>query len=595
MATLRIALAQINLTVGDIEGNATRIARGLERARRDAVDIVLFPELTLTGYPPEDLLLKPGFLRATREALDQLVPLTEGLTAVVGFPDRRDDLHNAAAVLHNGRIAGIYHKAHLPNYSVFDEDRYFAPGDTRLLFRRPLSPTGEDHVRCGVSVCEDIWYPGGPPETQARAGADVLLTISASPYQSGKTAGRERMLATRAADNVAVVAFCNLVGGQDELVFDGGSVILDERGEVVARAATFEEDFVTADVQVSDIFRQRLRDPRRRKSAEAGDRGAGFSTISLVATDPRPGPRPAIECAVARRLGPTEEVYNALVLATRDYVAKNGFEKVVLGLSGGVDSALVATIAADALGPQNVVCVSMPSRFSSEHSKSDAAELARRLGVRLETIPIEPAHQAYGEMLSEALAGAPAGVADENLQSRVRGNILMALSNEFGWLVLATGNKSEMAVGYATLYGDMAGGFAVIKDVPKGWAYRLCRHRNDLGDVIPDSILNKPPSAELAPDQKDSDSLPEYEVLDPILAAYIEKDCSAREIVALGHDEATVRRVIEMVDRNEYKRRQAPPGPKITGKAFGKDRRLPITNRYPANRLGSVAGRSYNS
>lgn len=586
MSTLRIVLAQINLTVGDIEGNAAKIEADLERARRSRADIVLFPELTLTGYPPEDLLLKPGFVAAARAGIERLLPHTERLTAIVGFPDRRDDLFNAAAVLHDGRLAGVYYKKLLPNYSVFDEDRYFTPGDTPILFQRQLDRATGEGVRMGVSICEDIWYATGPPQAQAAAGAELLLTVSASPYQSGKTADRERMLATRAGDNGAVVAFCNLVGGQDELVFDGGSVIVDARGEIVARAKALEEDFVVADVSVADVVGPRLRGARGRNDGAGTGQGESFETLVLPAPATSPEPRPPVEAPVARLLGPSEEVYDALVLATRDYVRKNGFDKVVLGLSGGVDSALVAAIAVDALGPENVVCVSMPSRYSSEHSKADAAETARRLGVRLETIPIEPAHEAYLKMLAASFAGTAPGVAEENLQSRARGNVLMALSNKFGWLVLTTGNKSELAVGYATIYGDMAGGFAVIKDVPKGWVYRLCRYRNERGEVIPQSVLEKPPSAELSPDQKDTDSLPEYDVLDAILAAYVERDCSAREIVAQGHDEATVKRVIELVDRNEYKRRQAPPGPKITGKAFGKDRRLPITNRYPANRTG---------
>jgi NAD+ synthase (glutamine-hydrolysing) len=583
MSTLRIALAQINLTVGDIEGNAARIEASLERARRSRADIVLFPELPLTGYPPEDLLLKPGFVAAARAGIERLLPHSRGLTAIVGFPDRCDDLFNAAAVLHDGRLAGVYHKKLLPNYSVFDEDRYFTPGKTRILFQRPVGLATGDGIRFGVSICEDIWYVGGPPQAQAAAGAELLLTVSASPYQSGKTADRERMLAARAAECEAVVAFCNLVGGQDELVFDGGSVIVDERGGIVARAKALEEDFVVADVNVGD---RRARDSRGPSAGTEKVRAEEYETVVLPAPGSSAGPGAPVEAPVARRLGPAEEVYDALVLATRDYVHKNGFDKVVLGLSGGIDSALVAAIAVDALGPENVVCVSMPSRYSSEHSKTDAAETARRLGVRLETISIEPAYEAYLEMLAGSFAGTAPGVAEENLQSRARGNVLMALSNKFGWLVLTTGNKSELAVGYATIYGDMAGGFAVIKDVPKGWVYRLSRYRNERGEVIPESVLAKPPSAELADDQKDTDSLPEYEVLDAILAAYVERDQSAAEIVAQGHDEATVRRVIELVDRNEYKRRQAPPGPKITGKAFGKDRRLPITNRYPANRTG---------
>ncbi len=580
MANLRIALAQINVTVGDIAGNAAKIKEYLNRAREQHADIVLFPELTLAGYPPEDLLLKPGFAAANRQALHELLPHTHNLTAVVGFVDRGDDLFNAAAVLHNGQLAGIYHKNLLPNYAVFDEDRYFGAGDTPILFSFH-SPGGERQASFGVSVCEDIWYPAGPPEAQAAAGAELLLNISASPYQSGKIASRERMLATRAADNVAIVAFCNLVGGQDELIFDGSSLIIDERGNVLARGKSFAEDFVLADLNVGNVFRQRLRDPRRRKDSLTQIYADAFERVQLTPVD-YPLPRPALpKTPPAPRLEPLAEVYQALVLATGDYVRKNGFKQVAIGLSGGIDSSLVAAIAADALGPENVVGVSMPSRYSSDHSKSDAQELAERLGIRYQTIAIEPAYQAYLDMLAGAFAGTPPGVAEENLQSRARGNVLMALSNKFGWLVLTTGNKSEMAVGYATIYGDMAGGFAVIKDVPKTLVYNLCRHRNQTrGEAIPQNVLDKPPSAELRPDQKDTDSLPEYDILDAILAAYIEDEYSTAEIIALGFDEATVRRIIRLVDLNEYKRRQAPPGPKITTKAFGKDRRLPITNRY---------------
>ncbi len=580
MANLRIALAQINVTVGDIAGNAAKIKEYLNRAREQHVDIVLFPELTLAGYPPEDLLLKPGFAAANRQALHELLPHTHNLTAVVGFVDRGDDLFNAAAVLHNGQLAGIYHKNLLPNYAVFDEDRYFGAGDTPILFSFH-SPDGERRASFGVSVCEDIWYPAGPPEAQAAAGAELLLNISASPYQSGKIASRERMLATRAADNVAIVAFCNLVGGQDELIFDGSSLIIDERGNVLARGKSFTEDFVLADLNVGNVFRQRLRDPRRRKDSLTQIYADAFERVQLTPVD-YPPPRLALpKTPPAQRLEPLEEVYQALVLATGDYVRKNGFRQVAIGLSGGIDSSLVAAIAADALGPENVVGVSMPSRYSSDHSKSDAQELAERLGIRTQTIAIEPAYQAYLDMLAGAFAGTPPGVAEENLQSRARGNVLMALSNKFGWLVLTTGNKSEMAVGYATIYGDMAGGLAVIKDVPKTLVYKLCRHRNQTrGEAIPQNVLDKPPSAELRPDQKDTDSLPEYDILDAILAAYIEDEYSIAEIIALGFDEATVRRIIRLVDLNEYKRRQAPPGPKITTKSFGKDRRLPITNRY---------------
>lgn len=588
MTMLRIALAQINLTVGDIEGNAAKIKANLARAREQQANIVLFPELTLAGYPPEDLLLKPGFAAANRAALEDLLPHSRGLTAIVGFVHRQDDLYNAAAVLHHGQLAGIYHKSLLPNYAVFDEDRYFGRGDTPLLFSLPTPSSAYSYptasageVVFGVSVCEDIWYPVGPPETQAAAGAELLLNISASPYQKGKIEHRERMLATRAVDNVAIIAFCNLIGGQDELVFDGSSLVVDERGNVLARAKSFEEDFVLVDLNVSNVFRQRLRDPRRRKDKLAQHQTQQFRRLALPPIENSAPTRPLPPTRLAAAPEPLAEVYQALVLGTRDYVRKNGFSKVTMGLSGGVDSSLVATIAVDALGPENVIGVLMPSRYSTDHAKSDAVELAARLGIRTEIIPIEPAYQAYLEILADSFANTQPSEAEENLQSRARGNVLMALSNKFGWLVLTTGNKSELAVGYATIYGDMAGGFAVIKDVPKTLVYQLCRYRNDqIGDVIPDSVLTKPPSAELRPNQKDTDSLPEYDILDGILAAYIEAEYSAAEIVALGYDEATVRRVIRMVDRNEYKRRQAPPGPKITSKSFGKDRRLPITNRY---------------
>jgi len=582
MTTLRIGMAQINLTVGDIRGNTSKVQKYLARAREDQVNLVLFPEMTLAGYPPEDLLLKPGFAAATRTALERLLPDTRGLTAIVGFVHRQDDLYNAAAVLHDGHLAGIYHKTLLPNYAVFDEDRYFGQGDTSLLYALPYSSTSDAGALCfGVSVCEDIWHPVGPPEAQAAAGAELLLNISASPYQSGKISTRERMLATRAGDNVAILAFCNLVGGQDELVFDGSSLIIDERGRVLARAKSFVEEWVVADVNVGNVFRQRLRDPRRRKDTLAKAQARTFEKIDLAQIK-LPEPLRALDATpLAAPLEPVEEVYQALVLGTRDYVRKNGFRQVTMGLSGGIDSSLAATIAADALGPENVIGVSMPSRYSSDHSKSDAAELARRLGIRYEVVTIEPAHQAYLGLLAKLFTGTNPDEAEENLQSRARGNVLMALSNKFGWMVLTTGNKSEMAVGYATLYGDMAGGFAVIKDVPKTMVYELCRYRNEkIGPAIPDRVLTKPPSAELRPNQKDTDSLPEYDILDGILAAYIEDEYSPAEIVSLGYDEATVRRVVRMVDLNEYKRRQAPPGPKITSKSFGKDRRLPITNQY---------------
>ncbi len=585
MTMLKIALAQINTTVGDINGNVAKIKENLARAQAERVNIILFPELTIAGYPPEDLLLKPSFAAANQAALQSLLPHTVGLTAIVGFVDRDGDLFNAAAVLHNGALAGIYHKSFLPNYAVFDEDRYFAEGNTPLLFTLS-TPTP---ITLGISICEDIWYPAGPPEAQAVAGAELLLNISASPYQSGKIESREQMLGIRAADNVAIVAYCNLIGGQDELLFDGSSVIFNERGELLARGKSFEEDFIIAEVNTENVFRQRLRDPRRRKNRLMSIYTNDFQHIQLATVgqasclsySDRQDACPTNQPKIQNHLDPVESVYQALVVGTRDYVRKNGFSKVALGLSGGIDSSLVATIAVDALGAENVIGVLMPSRFSSDHSKSDAIDLAKRLGMRYEIIPIEPVHHAYLDLLSEVFADTKPDVTEENLQSRTRGNILMALSNKFGWIILTTGNKSEMAVGYATIYGDMAGGFAVIKDVPKTLVYQLCRYRNaKIGEAIPENVFIKPPSAELRPDQKDSDSLPEYEILDAILAAYVENDYSSQEIVALGFDEATVKRIIQLVDRNEYKRRQAPPGPKITSKAFGKDRRLPITNRY---------------
>lgn len=587
MTQLRLALAQMNAIVGDIGGNVTKIKTYLEQARETQADIVLFPELALCGYPPEDLLLKPDFTAANRSALESLLPHTHNLTAIVGFVDCQDDIFNAAAVLHDGNLVGIYHKSYLPNYAVFDENRYFIEGNTPLLFKLAVPDSHEPGrtttITFGVSVCEDIWYPAGPPQAQAAAGAEILLNISASPFESGKIQTREQMLRVRAADDLAMVAFCNLVGGQDELIFDGSSLIINERGEVLARGESFSEQFIVADVDISNVFRHRLRDARRRKSNLRSMYAGKFTSVSLpenassVKREAVNSPQPSL----ASHLDSEAEVYQALVLATRDYVRKNGFQKVTLGLSGGIDSSIVAAIAVDALGPDNVIGILMPSRYSSDHSKGDAAELAENLGMRYETVPIEPAYQAYLDMLAPQFAGTESGVAEENLQSRARGNTLMALSNKFGWLVLTTGNKSEMAVGYATIYGDMAGGFAVIKDVPKTLVYKLCRYRNEaIGYAIPENVLTKPPSAELRPDQKDTDSLPDYDTLDAILAAYIEDEYSPHEIIAAGYDDATVRRITRLVDRNEYKRRQAPPGPKVTSKAFGKDRRLPITNRY---------------
>ena len=519
---LRIALAQMNAVVGDIDGNAERVEELTAAARAAGAQLVVFPELTLTGYPPEDLLLKPGFLRRAQAALEGLS--VDGVTAIVGWPEEAaGSVHNAAAVVAGGRVQAVYRKQLLPNYGVFDERRWFEPGHEPLVVDVAGTPVG-------VTVCEDIWAPE-PIAATAAAGAQVVVNLSASPYHHGKGMERERMIVELARDNGVTMAFCNLVGGQDELVFDGHSLIVTPDGEVTARAPQFDEALVLA-----------------------GD--------------------------IAEPLPPEEEVYRALVTGVRDYVDKNGFEKVVIASSGGIDSALTVLVAADALGPDRVVTVTMPSRYSSEGTKTDARALSENLAVELYELPIEQATAAYDELLAEAFAGEEPDITEENLQARVRGNIVMALSNKFGWLVLTTGNKSEMSVGYATLYGDMAGGFAVLKDVPKTLVYRLARWRNSSMEVIPPSVIDKPPSAELKPDQLDQDTLPPYDVLDPILEAYVEEDRSVDEMAALGFDRETVMRVVTLVDRNEYKRRQSPPGPKVTSKAFGRDRRLPITNRF---------------
>ena len=589
---LRVALAQVNVTVGDLAGNVECILCDVRRAAEAGADLVAFPELALTGYPPEDLLLKPSFVNDNLQALEHLTAATHdfpGLAVVVGFVDRDEDLYNAAAVLYEGRRAGVYHKRYLPNYSVFDEDRYFAAGT-----RAPNFVIGG--AATGVNICEDIWYPTGPATEQAYEGAELLVNISASPYFLGKQEARERMLATRASDTAAFVVYVNLVGGQDELVFDGYSVVFDQEGELIARAKGFTEDLLIVDLDVESVFRTRLHDPRRRKELLAqgaepsvtnvsGQRvraaGATAEVSTLDAMASRLGRTGRIEPLPGR----TEEAYAALVLGTRDYARKNGVRDVVVGLSGGIDSALTATIAADALGAEHVWGVSMPSRYSSVGSKDDARVLAERLGIRYTILPIEGEFAAYLEELEPIFQQGPPRsdtVAEENLQARIRGNLLMALTNRFGSIVLTTGNKSEMSVGYATLYGDMAGGFAVLKDVYKTFVYELARWRNAQpgGPVIPESTLTKPPSAELRPGQLDVESLPPYDVLDPILRAYVEEDRGFDEIVALGFAPDTVRRVMGMVDRSEYKRRQAPPGVKITVRAFGRDRRLPITSRY---------------
>lgn len=570
MLNVRIALAQINPTVGDLGGNEQKILAAIARAGDLGADVVALPELAVTGYPPEDLLLKPGFVEANLVVLHRLAAAVPDMMAVVGYVDRGDDIYNAAAVLYGGRVAAVYHKHYLPNYGVFDEDRYFRAGDRPLVLS-----LGEAQI--GVNICEDVWYPTGPAEAQALAGAQLIINISASPYHAGKRAARERMLATRAADHVAAMAFCNLVGGQDELVFDGGSVVLNELGEVVARGRQFVEDLIVADLDLGAVFRQRLHDPRRRKQSETQavqvvELGGGNATTC----------RPALQNQVAAPLELPAEVYAALTLGVGDYVRKNGFARVVIGLSGGIDSALTACLAVDALGAENVVGVFMPTRYSSSDSRKDAAQLAHNLGIRFLIIPIDDIFQSFLDALADAFAGTSAGVAEENIQARIRGSIWMALSNKFGWMALTAGNKSEMSTGYATLYGDMAGGFAAIKDVPKMLVYRLAEYVNERagGEVIPERIFTKAPTAELRPNQTDQDTLPPYALLDDILHAYVEQDCSVQEMVDMGFDRGVVQEVVRMVDRAEYKRRQAPPGVKITPRAFGRDRRLPITNRY---------------
>jgi NAD+ synthase (glutamine-hydrolysing) len=574
MVRVRLGLAQINATVGGVRENCACIVSRINEARTAGVHVVVFPELAVSGYPPEDLLLKPSFLEICGKSVEQIADACSGIVAIVGFPEKADDLYNSAAVICDGKIVGIYRKCYLPNYGVFDEDRYFKAGQQTSVYVF-------SGWTLGVSICEDIWYPAGPSEAQALdGGADLLVNISASPYHAGKARVRERMLATRATDNVAVVAFCNLVGGQDELVFDGGSVVYDSRGVLLARARQFEEDLVVADVQLEGIFRQRLLDPRRRKRGSVGRVASVLvERVPVPWSPPRPT-NPLGGQHIAEPLGDLAEIYSALVLGTRDYVVKNGFQKVVVGLSGGVDSSLVACVAVDGLGAENVIGVSMPSRYSSDHSQNDAAGLAQLLGIRFLSIGIEPVFRSFLEVLEPAFSGLKPDLTEENLQARIRGAILMALSNKFGWLVLTTGNKSEMSVGYATLYGDMAGGFGVIKDVSKTQVYELAHYRNQVSTVIPENILVKPPSAELRTNQKDSDSLPEYSEMDPILAAYVEENWKLTEMVSVGFSSDTVREVIRLVDRAEYKRRQAPPGVKITPRAFGKDRRLPITNRF---------------
>jgi NAD+ synthase (glutamine-hydrolysing) len=571
LAPLTLALAQVNPTVGDIEGNARLVREQIARARDAGAELVLLPELALTGYPPEDLLLKEHFLQAAQEALAEVAAEAQGIVAIVGFPERAGDVYNALAVLAGGSVHAIYRKTRLPNYGVFDEQRYFQAGDEAVVLDL-------GSARIGLTVCEDIWMPGHPAAEEALAGATLIVNASASPYFAGKGRQREQMLVQRARDNLCAIAFCNCVGGQDELVFDGHSVVIDHEGTVLARAPQFEEALTLCTVDLQAAATARLRDTRLRPPV----RQALPDVRRLGPLERAPAGAQALGGDVAPLLEPEAEVYTALCVGVRDYVAKNGFEHVVLGLSGGIDSTLVVLIAVDALGADRVTAVVMPSRYSSEGTQSDARELAASLGIQCLDLPIAPAMEVYERMLAGVFDGREPDITEENLQARIRGNLLMALSNKFGWLVLTTGNKSENSVGYSTLYGDSAGGFAVIKDVPKTLVYRLVDFRNgrDPEQPVPRSIIERPPSAELRPDQKDADSLPDYDTLDAILEAYIEEDAGRDQLALAGLPDAAVERVFALVDRAEYKRRQAPPGVKITPRSFGRDRRMPITNRY---------------
>ena len=602
--TFRLALAQINLTVGDLPGNTARMLECLHQARESGADLVAFPELATTGYPPEDLLFKKSFIEANVAAMEQVIAESRGIIVVLGYVrpllnlppqegnEKGGGIANSAAVGYDGRLIDTYDKIFLPNYGVFDEERYFVKGSVC-----PVYEIGG--VRIGVNVCEDIWFAVGPSSVQRQAGAELIVNINASPFHAGKSAYRRHsIVGSRAAENGLFVAYLNTVGGQDELVFDGNSIICDPGGQVVARGPAFREAMILADIDVDAV-------PLLSEIPSPSGGGSGWGRSSLEAvgspkliripSPPEGGPGRA--CPAQRQPLPPvedggeveeiEEIYRALVMGTRDYLIKTGFSKAIIGLSGGIDSALTAVVAADALGPENVLGITMPSRYSSQGSVGDSAELARNLGIEFWEIPIELAHTAFTGMLEERFAGTAPNVAEENVQARIRGNVLMTVSNKFGWIVLTTGNKSEMAMGYATLYGDMAGGFAVLKDVHKLTVYALSRWRNQHGklfasndDVIPQAIIDKPPSAELREGQLDEDSLPPYDILDPVIQAYVEDDCSFADMVDMGFDPAVVRQVITAVDRNEYKRRQAPPGVKITPRAFGRDRRLPIVNRY---------------
>jgi NAD+ synthase (glutamine-hydrolysing) len=569
---MRLALAQINTTVGDLEGNRERILQGIAEAKSADADLVLFPELAITGYPPEDLLLRPGFVRAAEESLHEVAREALGIAALVGFPHFEHDLFNACAVCVGGEVKAIYHKRFLPNYGVFDEDRYFAPARDLILLEH-----GETLI--GPTICEDLWQPGPPATDLALAGAQLIANISASPFHLGRDREREEMFATRARDNSCLIAFCNAVGGQDELIFDGHSFVLDEEGQVLARAPGFEEALLVVDVEPVEAVGRRLRDVRRR--ALARDRGT-VPEATAVAIGSSHGAREAAHPVVAPRLEELEQMRHALELGLRDYVDKNRFDEVTIAVSGGIDSAVTAALAVEALGSKRVHLVSMPSRFSSCETQRDARRLAESLGAEFRELPIDDVVASAEQTLAESFGGRERDLTEENLQARIRGVLLMALSNKFGWLVVTTGNKSELSVGYATLYGDMAGGFALLKDVFKTDVFRLAGHLNARAgrELIPVSIIDRPPTAELRENQLDEDSLPPYAELDRVLEAYVEHDRTAEELSADGFDPEVVERAVALIDRAEYKRRQAPPGVRLTPKAFGRDRRTPITNRW---------------
>ncbi len=577
MKQLRTGLSQLNPRVGDITGNTKKIIEAIEAARNLDIDILCFPELAVTGYPPEDLLLKIEFIDDNIRALDEIKKhCRDNMVVIVGFVDKKDDIFNSAAVIQRGEVIDVYHKLRLPNYGVFDENRYF-----QSERRFPVYTMGK--MTFGVTICEDIWYPGEPIRSQVLLGnAQIIFNLSASPYYMGKPVARERMLATRAVDYNTIIAYCNMVGGQDELVFDGNSMFIDEKGEIIATARNFTEDLLVCDVNTERVYRSRLNTPTIRKTRYE----LSFEENQLEAFTLKPEKaKRKVKMPVTGATRPEDPLrcaFSALTLGTGDYIRKNGFKKVVIGLSGGIDSSLTAAVAAEAVGPSKVVGVSMPSMYSSEGSVTDAQKLASNLGIELLSIPIEDAFRCYEGMFAELFSGMEDDVTEENIQARIRGNTLMALSNKFGWLVLATSNKSELAVGYSTLYGDMSGGFAVIKDVPKAMVYELSHYYNRMRkkEIIPKSVIEKPPSAELRPGQKDTDSLPEYDTLDKILKAYVEDGLGVDDIVKLGEKRSTVRAIIRMVNKNEYKRRQSAPGVKITSLAFGKDRRFPITNLY---------------